>query len=97
MNAYQVEKCRRILGRKGFDAQQDKLVDECERLIETAQGDDYDTFITALAHVRVIVEQMRLSLDKEQEMLYFTRINAELNRQYKEIGRVLCARDYEVQ
>lgn len=97
MNAYQVEKCRRILGRKGFDAQQDKLVDECERLIETAQGDNYNTFITALAHVRVIVEQMRLSLDREQQEIYFTRLNAELNRQYREIGGSLCTRDYEEQ
>ena len=86
MNAYQVEKCRRIVSRKGFDTQQDKLVDECERLIETAQGDDYDTFITALANVRIIVEQMRLSLDREQQEIYFARLNAEINRQFGETG-----------
>ena len=86
MNQWQTEKCARILGRKGFDAQQDKLVDECERLIETAQGDDYNTFITALANVRIIVEQMRLSLDREQQEIYFARLNAEINRQFRETG-----------
>lgn len=89
MNAYQVEKCRRIVSRKGFDTQQDKLVDECERLIETAQGDDYDTFITALANVRIIVEQMKLSLDRDQREIYFARLSAEINRQYNQVGGFL--------
>ena len=88
MNQYQTEKCRRIIGRKGFDAQQDKLVEECENLIETACGEDYDTFITALAKVRVMTEQMRLSLSDEQQQLYFARLNAEIEREYRETAHI---------
>ena len=86
MNAYQIEKCARILNRKGFDEQQDKLVDELDSLITAAQGDDYDPFITALANVRIMVEQMRISLTKDQQKIYYSRLNAEIERQIRETG-----------
>ena len=84
MNPYQIEKCTRIVRRKGFEAQQDKLIDECEKLIEAAEGDEYEPFITDLANVRIMVEQMRLSLSKEQQEEYFTKLNNEISRQYRE-------------
>ena len=86
MNQFQTEKCRRILERNGFDTQQDKLVEECENLIETACGEDYELFITALAKVRVMLEQMRVSLSDEQQKEYFTAVGDEIEEQIREAG-----------
>lgn len=86
MNQYQIEKCTRIIRRKGFEVQQEKLVDECRKLIEAAFGEEYEAFITALAGVRIMTEQMRLSLDKEQQEEYFRKLNNEISRQYRETG-----------
>ena len=86
MNQFQTEKCRRILERNGFDTQQDKLVEECENLIETACEEDYEPFITALAKVRVMLEQMRVSLSDEQQKEYFTAVGDEIEEQIREAG-----------
>ncbi|MBR1592523.1 MAG: hypothetical protein IJ666_05880 [Ruminococcus sp.] len=53
-----------------------------------ACGEDYDAFITALAKVRVMTEQMRLSLSDEQQQLYFARLNAEIEREYRETAHI---------
>ena len=92
MNQYQIEKCRRILGRKGFEAQQDKLVEECENLIETACEEDYEPFITALAKVRVMLEQMRVSLSDEQQKEYYSAVNDEIEEQIREAGGMYTIR-----
>ena len=92
MNQYQTEKCRRILDRKGFETQQDKLVDECENLIETACEEDYEPFITALAKVRVMLEQMRVSLSDEQQKEYFTAVGEEIEEQIRDAGGMYTIR-----
>lgn len=92
MNQYQIEKCRRILGRKGFEAQQEKLVSECENLIETACGEDYEPFITALAKVRIMLEQMRVSLDQNQQNEYYSAVNEEIEKQIREAGGMYTIR-----
>ena len=92
MNQYQTEKRRRILDRKGFETQQDKLVDECENLIETACGEDYELFITALAKVRVMVEQMKLSLNAKQQKEYYSAVNDEIEEQIREAGGMYTIR-----
>lgn len=92
MNQFQTEKCRRILERNGFETQQDKLVDECENLIETACGEDYELFITALAKVRVMVEQMKLSLNAEQQKEYYSAVNEEIEEQIRDAGGMYTIR-----
>ncbi|MBR7083748.1 MAG: hypothetical protein IKI37_00975 [Oscillospiraceae bacterium] len=92
MNQFQTEKCRRILDRKGFETQQDKLVDECENLIETACGEEYEPFITALAKVRVMLEQMRVSLSDEQQKEYFTAVGEEIEEQIRDAGGMYTIR-----
>ena len=63
-----------------FDAQREKLVEECEELIEAAQGEDYDNFIEELADVSIMILQMVMSLDKEQQEQYDIMIDLKLSR-----------------
>lgn len=80
MNKAQRLKCRTILDHYGFENQQNKLVEECEELIEAASGDDYENFIEELADVTIMIQQMYLSLSLEQKSQYHDMIETKLNR-----------------
>lgn len=75
-----VEKCKAILVHYGFATQQDKLVEECEELIEAAQNEDYDDFIEELADVSIMISQMVMSLNEEQQEQYDEMIDFKLDR-----------------
>ncbi|MGN0574653.1 MAG: MazG nucleotide pyrophosphohydrolase domain-containing protein [Ruminococcus sp.] len=79
-NDKRIEKCKAILEHYGFDAQQDKLVEECEELIKAAQSEDYDSFIEELADVSIMISQMVMSLDQEQQEQYDLMIDFKLDR-----------------
>lgn len=81
MNELQMKKCREWAEAVGFDDSQDELVEACEALIEAAEGEDYDTFIDKLADVRVVIEQVKLTLDEEQQELYEEAIDIKLGIQ----------------
>lgn len=81
MNELQIEKIRDQAEEIGFVDSQDKLVEECRALIEAAEGEDYDAFIEKLADVRVILEQVRLTLDDYQQEQYEENINNKLGIQ----------------
>lgn len=78
-------KCKEILNHFGFDEQQEKLVEECEELIEAAQSDEYDSFIEELADVSIIIKQMCLSLDPEQYKQYEKMLDFKLDRTIERI------------
>ncbi|MBR2284581.1 MAG: hypothetical protein IJ874_09245 [Ruminococcus sp.] len=80
MNMWQSAKCKRILEHYGFDNQQEKLVEECEELIEAAQGEDWDHFIEELADVRIMVEQMYYALDPDQQKQYHEMVGFKIER-----------------
>lgn len=84
-NNKRFEKIEAILDHYGFDAQQEKLVEECEELIEAAQGEDYDSFIEELADVSIIISQMVMSLDKGQREQYDAMIDLKLSRTLQRI------------
>lgn len=79
MNELQIKECRKLAERIGFDDSQDELVEKCEALIEAAEGEDYDIFIEKLADVRVIIEQVKLTLDDDQQEQYEAAINNKLS------------------
>jgi len=79
------KRCKAILDHYGFDAQQDKLVEECEELIEAAQGDDYDSFIEELADVSIMITQMVMSLNYEQQEQYDKMFDLKLIRTLQHI------------
>lgn len=79
-NDKRIEKCKAILEHYGFDAQQDKLVEECEELIKAAQSEDYDSFIEELADVSIMISQMVMSLDQDQQEQYDKTIDFKLDR-----------------
>lgn len=70
MNELQIKECRKLAEVIGFDDSQDELVEKCEALIEAAEDEDYDVFIERLADVRIIIEQVKLSLDDDQQEQY---------------------------
>ncbi len=84
-NEERFEKCKEIFEHFGFDAQQDKLVEECDELIEAAQGEDYDSFIEELADVSIMIAQMFISLDEEQKAQFFDMIDHKLGRTLERI------------
>lgn len=79
MNELQIKECREMAERIGFDESQVDLVEKCEALIEAAEGDDYDIFIEKLADVRIIIEQIKLTLDDDQQEQYEAAIDSKLN------------------
>ena len=79
-NDIRVQKCGEILEHYGFEAQQEKLVEECEELIEAARGEDYDSFIEELADVTIMIAQMNLALTDEQSEQFESMINYKLAR-----------------
>jgi NTP pyrophosphatase (non-canonical NTP hydrolase) len=85
LNEERTKKCKEILDHFGFDAQQDKLVEECDELIEAAQGDDYGNFIEEMADVTIMLTQMFLSLDEEQRKKFDETIDYKLDRTLKRI------------
>ena len=84
-NNKRFEKLETILEHYGFDAQQEKLVEECEELIEAARGEDYDSFIEELADVSIMISQMVISLDKNQQEQYDAMIDLKLSRTIQRI------------
>ncbi|MBE6855856.1 MAG: hypothetical protein E7500_00285 [Ruminococcus sp.] len=80
-----IEKCKAILVHYGFAAQQEKLVEECEELIEAAQNEDYDNFIEELADVTIMISQMVMSLNQEQQEQYNEMIDFKLDRTLRRI------------
>ncbi|MBQ6169765.1 MAG: hypothetical protein IJK30_07405 [Ruminococcus sp.] len=80
-----VQQCTEILKYYGFEAQQEKLVEECEELIEAAQGEDYDSFIEELADVTIMIEQMLISLEPEQLEQYKKMLDYKLSRTLERI------------
>lgn len=80
-----VQQCTEILKHYGFEAQQEKLVEECEELIEAAQGEDYDSFIEELADVTIMIEQMLISLEPEQLEQYKKMLDYKLGRTLERI------------
>jgi NTP pyrophosphatase (non-canonical NTP hydrolase) len=85
-NEERLEKCRDILRHYGFEAQQDKLVEECEELIEAAQGEDYDSFIDELADVTIMITQMCISLEPEQYGQLEEMVDFKLDRTLERIN-----------
>ena len=79
------QKCREILEHYGFEAQQEKLVEECEELIEAAQGEDYDSFIEELADVSIMIAQMCISLEPEQYEQYEKMLEFKIERTIERI------------
>ncbi|MCM1271625.1 MAG: hypothetical protein NC247_13555 [Ruminococcus flavefaciens] len=84
-NEKRLEKLEAILEHYGFDAQREKLVEECEELIEAAQGEDYNNFIEELADVSIMILQMVMSLDKDQQEQYDITIDLKLSRTIQRI------------
>ena len=84
-NDKRIERCKAILDYYGFDAKQDKLVEECEELIKAAQGEDYDNFIEELADVAIMITQMIMSLDEEKLIQYNLMVDFKLNRTLQRI------------
>ena len=80
-----LKKLETILEHYGFDAQQEKLVEECEELIEAALGEDYNNFIEELADVSIMISQMVMSLDKDQQEQYDAMIDLKLSRTIQRI------------
>lgn len=79
------KKLETILEHYGFDAQQEKLVEECAELIEAALGEDYNNFIEELADVSIMISQMVMSLDKNQQEQYDAMIDLKLSRTIQRI------------
>lgn len=79
MNELQIKECRKLAERIGFDDSQDELVEKCVELIEAAEGEDYDVFIERLADVRIIIEQVKLTLDDDQQEQYEAAIDDRLS------------------
>ncbi len=84
-NNKRFKKLETILEHYGFDSQQEKLVEECEELIEAAQGEDYDSFIEELADVSIMISQMVMSLDKDQQEQYEAMVDRKLSRTIQRI------------
>ncbi len=80
-----IERCKVILEHYGFEAQQEKLVEECEELIKAAQGEDYDSFIEELADVAIMITQMAMSLDENQQEQFNAIVDLKLSRTIQRI------------
>ena len=65
-----LKKLETILEHYGFDAQQEKLVEECEELIEAALGEDYNNFIEELADVDIVITELMMLFDVSTEEFY---------------------------
>lgn len=86
LNPLMADRLKIIYKHYGFIHQQNKLIEECEELVEAAQGEDWDHFIEELADVTVMIEQMKLEL-AERGVLhsYYETINQKINRTFQRI------------
>ncbi len=87
LNPLMADRLKMIYKHYGFTQQQNKLVEECEELVEAAQGEDWDRFIMELADVTVMIEQMKLEL-AERGVLhsYYEAINQKINRTFRHMA-----------
>lgn len=78
MNELQMEKLRELAEEDGFEANQDELVEDCEALIEAAEGEDYDDFVDSLADITIAVQQVVSTLPEGQREQYVEAVEAKL-------------------
>ncbi len=87
LNPLMADRLKKIYRHYGFTHQQNKLVEECEELVEAAQEENWQHFVEELADVTVMIEQMKLEL-AERGLLssYYDTINQKINRTYKKMA-----------
>ncbi len=84
VNAYQGEKLKRAYGRQGFDKVQNRIAEQCDKLRECCEGEEWEPFVTSLAEMAALIGEMKQGLSENDRLKdYNTEFNRIVNKEWE--------------